>query len=295
MPRSAKGRTWPRRAAAVAMWLAALVVIAAWVAGGVIISPAPCVVGKLPSDLHGESVTIQSASGARLRGWFVPGRKGVGAVVLLHGVRGSRLDTLGRARLLSKAGFAVLLIDLQAHGESGGDRITFGYRESHDAQAAVMWTRNKCPGEKVGVIGVSLGGAAVILSDPPLPVDAVVLEMVYPTITDAITDRITMRTGPWGRALIPLLLWQMKSRLGITADQLRPVDKVGRITAPKLFIAGSNDKHTPLAEARRLYDAASAPKALWVVPGADHTNLYDFAPADYAAHVVPFFTKTLAR
>src|SRR4051812_10569967 len=155
--------------------------IVVWVAGGILSAPAPQAIGDLPSDVAGRSVQFRSESEATIHGWFIPGEKGAGAIALMHGVRANRLSMLVRARFLSRAGYAVLLFDFQAHGESTGEHITFGHLESRDAQAAVNFLRANAPGEKIGVIGVSMGGAAVLLAAPPLAVDALVLEMVYPT------------------------------------------------------------------------------------------------------------------
>lgn len=211
----------------------------------------------------------------------------------MHGVRGTRLAMLDRARFLSRAGYAVLLFDFQAHGESFGNHITFGYRESKDAQAAINFLRANAPGEKIGVIGVSMGGAAVLLSNPPLDVNAAVLEMVYPSINQAISDRLERRLGRWSGALTPLLSWQLKPRLGISADDLRPIDHVSKFNVPKLFIAGEQDRHTTLAESQQMFSAASEPKELWVVPRAEHIDVYPIAKAEYEQHVLGFFRKYL--
>jgi hypothetical protein len=45
-----------------------------------------------PPDLHAQTVTIPSKSGATLRGWFIVGRPGGGAVVLMHGIHSNRLS-----------------------------------------------------------------------------------------------------------------------------------------------------------------------------------------------------------
>jgi uncharacterized protein len=199
----------------------------------------------------------------------------------------------GRARFLRNAGYAVLLFDFQAHGESVGQHITFGYLESRDAQAAVDFLRATVPGEKIGVIGVSLGGAAATLATPPLKVDAIILEMVYPTIEEAIGDRLAIRLGGWSRALVPLLSWQLKPRLGISPGALHPIDRVGSITASKLFIAGAEDRHTTIAESRAPFAAAAAPKELWVIDHAGHEDLHAFARAAYEERVLAFFDRTL--
>jgi len=267
--------------------------IAIWVAGGVLSSPAPWPVGDLPADLTGQPVQFASASGETIHGWLIPGRQGAGAIALLHGLRSSRLGMLGRARFLSAAGYTVLLFDFQAHGESTGKRITFGYLESQDAQAAIQLLRTSAPGEKIGVIGLSMGGAAAILATPRLDVDAMSLETVYPRINQAIANRLAVRLGGWAGALSPLLSWQLKPRLGVGAEALCPVDKVAGITAPKLFIAGAEDHHTTLAESYQLFNAATSPKEFWILPGADHTDPHGVVPKEYEQRILSFFEKHL--
>lgn len=291
----AKGLLSPKRILVGSLLVIATAAIALWIAGSLLSASANHRVGDLPADLQGRAVSFPSASGATVRGWLIRGGKGSGAILLLHGVRGSRLDMLDRARFLARDGYSVLLIDLQAHGESTGKHITFGNLESRDAQAAVEFLRTTLPGERVGVIGVSLGGAATLLATPPLKADAMVLEMVYPTIDQAIGDRLALRFGRWSRMLAPLLSWQLKPRLGISAHDLRPIDRVGDLKTPKLFIAGSEDRHTRLEESRALFAAASEPKDLWVVNGASHQDLHVFTREEYERRVLGFFAKILRR
>ncbi len=269
--------------------------VGTWLTGSYLSSPAQQPIGILPPDLVGYPVQFLSESGATLNGWLLPGWKGAGAIVLMHGVRANRLSMLERARFLSSAGYAVLLFDFQAHGESLGKRITFGYLESMDARAAVRFLRSNARGEKIGVIGISMGGAAALLASPALDVDAMVLEMVYPSIDQAIKNRLTMRLGGWSHVLTPLLTVQFKARFGITADALRPIDKVGSVRCPKLFIVGAQDQHTSLEESRQMFEMASEPKELWVVNNAEHVDLYPLAKREYEQHVVDFFGLRLNR
>jgi fermentation-respiration switch protein FrsA (DUF1100 family) len=104
-----------------------------------------------------------------------------------------------------------------------------------------------------------------------------------------------MALGGWARILTPLLSLQMKPRLGVSADEMRPVNKIGQIQVPKLIIAGSEDRHTTLGESRALFDVAAEPKQLWVVQGAAHTDMCLFAPAEYRDRVLAFFAATLTR
>jgi pimeloyl-ACP methyl ester carboxylesterase len=145
--------------AVVALGMSAMMA-AAIVVGLRLSTPRPATVGAPPANLvRAEVVEIPSASGAVLRAWWVPADEpDAGAVVLLHGVWENRRRMLRRAEVLSAEGYAVLLPDLQAHGESNGWRITFGGLESRDAAAAVGFVRARLPGVRIGLIGVSLGG-----------------------------------------------------------------------------------------------------------------------------------------
>lgn len=216
-------------------------------------------------------------------------------MLLLHGVRGNRRDMLSRAEFLHAHRYSVLLIDFQAHGESAGEQITFGARESQDVTAALVNLQRWVPGEPVGVIGVSMGAAAFVLSENRPAVNAVVLESMYPTIEQAISDRLRLHLGPAGPLLAPVLSVQLRPRLGVGIDELRPIDHVGSIGAPLLFLSGTLDQHTSLEEARALFAAASEPKEFWAVAGAAHVNLHRYAKEEYERRVLSFFAANLNR
>ena len=223
---------------------------------------------------------------------------GQGAVVLMHGVRGNRLSMVRRAETLHAQGYAVLLFDFQAHGESSGERITFGYLEALDAEAGVEFVHRRLPGQRVGAIGMSLGGAAALLGPQPLPVDALVLESVYPDIDAALTNRLRLNLGPvlgtvFSPILTPLFETLLPPILGVKPNQLRPVDHIRRLTAPVLLISGTKDQHTPIGEARSLFDHAPQPKLFWAVEGAAHGDMEMYNPSDYWRVVLPFFAKYL--
>jgi uncharacterized protein len=218
----------------------------------------------------------------------------------MHGVRGNRLAMVQRARMLQAVGFAVLLFDFQAHGESTGARITFGYREGMDAAAAVAFMRQRLPTERVGVIGSSLGGAAALLGPAPLPVEALVLESVYPDIGSAIANRMRVVLGRHLGALLarPLAnLFQvlLPPVLGVKPTDLRPIDHIATVTAPLLVASGTRDDRTTIAETLALYARAPEPKLLWVVDGAGHVDLEAHVPDEYRRLVLAFLSDKLQR
>jgi alpha-beta hydrolase superfamily lysophospholipase len=264
-----------------------------YVVGRQLSQPVPARIGPAPSDLQAEPIVFQSRSGAAVHGWLSRGPIHGGAILLLPGVRANRLAMVERARFLRAAGYSTMLIDFQATGESPGQAITFGWRERLDVVAAVELLRRLLPGEPVGIIGTSLGGAATLLAAPSLEVQAVVLEAVYPSVDQAVQNRLRMRFGPAGALLAPFLLVQLRPRLGVWPSELRPVDCIPLLRCPTLVIGGTADEHTTPADTQQLYAAAHQPKELWMIPDARHVDFLRAAGEEYKRRVLGFFQSAL--
>jgi uncharacterized protein len=263
----------------------------AWLLGSKLVQPQNHAV-PLPAGFDAQIVSIPG-SGHAIAGWWVDRGGESPVVVLLHGVRADRSSMVSRAQLLIRHGCSVLLIDLQAQGETPGEAITLGYRESGDVVASRDWIRSRASGRRIGVIGESMGGASVLLAPQPSGFDAVVLEAVYPRIGRAVENRIRMWLGPLAPLLTPLLLMQLQPRLHISEADLEPIRSIGRLGAPVLVVAGSRDEHTTLEESQELFRAAVAPKQIWIVEGAKHQDLLRYDSKGYEEHVVGFLNRLL--
>src|ERR1043166_429221 len=273
-----------------------LVIVFAATGCAFVANPSKVRIPSPPTTLRAEEVSLASASGSRIKGWLSRGKPGGGAVLLLHGVGSNRTSMLARAEFLYKEGFTVLAPDFEGHGESSGETVTYGARESLDAAAAMEFLRTVAPGERIGIIGVSMGGAATLLGSGPLPADAYVLESVYPTIRQAVSNRLGAWLGPvggLGRLFTSPVLGMIHSKTGVSEKELQPIARIGDLHAPLLMLAGTEDRYTPLAEAESLFAHAPSPKTFWAVQGADHEDLYDFAPEKYEELVGAFLTELL--
>jgi len=254
--------------------------------------PRPARLDPAAIGLPVEAVTIPSRSGSELAGWYLPG-SGRGAVLLLHGVKSNRLVQVERMRFLRDAGYSSLAIDFQAHGQSPGDRITFGGRESLDARSALAWLRAKNPQDCIAVLGISMGGAAILIGDP-IQADAVVLESTFPDLAGGLTRRLADSTGPPGRALAPLLLLAMRLA-GVDPWELRPIDGIRRLHVPIFVMSGTDDRKVAAEESRALFAAANSPKQYWEVAGAWHVDLAAVRGGAYRERLLDFLDSTLRK
>lgn len=266
-------------------------IICGTIAGWLLAHPVQTRIGNPPGDLNAQPITFGSDSGAAVHGWWCPVQNAKGTVLLLPGIRANRLSMVDRARFLRRAGYSVLLIDFQATGETAGDHITFGWKESRDVVAAIDFIHKADPTTPVAIIGSSLGGVAALLATPPLKIDALVLEEVYPTIGIATRNRMENYLGAFGRTLTPLLLNQLQWRLGVSASQLRPVDHIDHVQCPVFIMSGENDRNTRPTDTRMLVERARNPKEVWWVPNAGHVDLHHAARQEYETRVLAFLQK----
>ena len=235
-----------------------------------------------------ENVVLKSTHGSILRA-----EKNSVCALLMHGVRSDRSSMIGKSLFLKENGITSLLIDLQAHGETPGDEITFGIRESRDAENGLQYLRAKENCEKVIAIGQSLGGASALLGAGPIKVDALILESVYPTIEEAVENRLEMRLGSAGRLLAPLLYQQVPLRINASLDELKPINALKKLHVPVFIISGTNDQRTKVDETKRMYIEANEPKQLWLVDGAAHEDLLAYSPEEYKTKIMDFIKHSL--
>jgi alpha-beta hydrolase superfamily lysophospholipase len=206
----------------------------------------------------------------------------------MHGYRGSRLTMLKHALVLNMQGFTVLSFDFQAHGRSGGKRVTLGWLERRDAEAAMLYMRTMYPAEKLGIVAVSMGGAAAVVGQAKKIASAMVLEQVYPRLDRAVLNR-------FGPVLGHAFLVQVPLRLGFRPSSLAPIDCIKDYAKPLLLLAGSADTGTPPSETQALFAAANAPKELVVFDGAGHECLLEKDPALWLSKVLPFLEEHLGQ
>lgn len=247
-------------------------------------------VRPLPADFGFavEEARFAATDGVALRGWFVPCAGSPRAAVLLHGHGSTRSQMIARARLLRAHGYAVLLCDARGHGESGGDRVSFGLHETRDLLGALAYARSRGASE-IGCLGASQGGATIALAADRLhDVRWVVLESAFPDLPTAIDRRFrhTLHLPSWFAGLLmrPIAEW----RIGATAKEIAPRETLGRLKCPVLILSGELDAYTTLEDARRLFAAAPSQRQFWLVPRAGHVDLYGAAGRDYEQHLLAF-------
>ena len=250
----------------------------------------------------GEDFVLQTRDHVELRGWKVRVAKPNGDWVLLfHGVSDNRAGMLGSADLLLRHGLSVVMMDSRAHGRSGGDMATYGWKERYDT---VSIANELYASEKVRhlfALGVSMGGAIALQSAAVEPrIEGVVAEDPFADLREVSYDYAGLRTWPMlGKTyFLPASVFAMRSMSeagGFNPDDVSPVKAVAERPFAVLLICGTRDNTIPCRHAERIYAAATGPKELWIVSGAFHASALGQDPAEYEKRVVSFFENVGAR
>ena len=256
-----------------------------------------------------EEVRIPSRDpGIEIAGWWLPAtpRDGEGpapAVVVVHGFTACRQDhaVLLPAGMLHRNGYSVLLIDLRDHGDSTREdgRFAGGTDEYRDVLGAWDWLRTEqgLAPASIGLLGISLGAATVLLATGQEPgVAAVWEDSSYADLGTAIDAELTREGYP--TFLAPGGVFVARIISGDDLVSYSPLDAVGSLDGRPLFIThGTNDERLSVAYGHRLEEAVRAAGGnveTWYVEGAKHTEAMVTDPAGYEERLVGFFATTLA-
>lgn len=198
-------------------------------------------------------------------------------MLLTHGFAAHRRKP-AYARLADSLSLRVptLSLDLRGHGTSAGTS-TFGHLEALDVAAGVDWLRRRGHDEVV-VVGVSMGGTAVVHALGAHDVDAAAVVLISAPSRLGRTDAEPLarlddvwRTG-WKRRLLRTVTGV---RL-IAPVELPPFDHprdlIGEVEVPLLVVHGEDDHFFPPSDAEELAAAAGGPARTWILPHFGHAE-----------------------
>jgi dipeptidyl aminopeptidase/acylaminoacyl peptidase len=243
-------------------------------------------------------VSVAASDGSHLQGWFArPAKANGDAVILLHGVGDNRQGMMGFAELFLSNGFAVLVPDSRAEGESGGDFPTYGLKESNDVHRWFEWLVMQQQPKCVFGMGESMGAAILLQSvEKENRFCAVIAESSFASFRQIAYVRVGQffRTGTWlGRvALRPAVelafLYGMATR-GINLADASPERSVVGSRVPIFLIHGLADDNIPPQQSERIRAHNPAEIVLWEVPNAGHCGAVNAAGQEFDTRVVGWF------
>ena len=224
-------------------------------------------------------VDIKRADGLRQFGWEMrrPGEATSAPWVLfLHGNAGSIASRVNIARYEQLRLLGLNVMAPEYRGFGGLDGVPSEPAVYADARAAYDHLRQTLgvPPGRIAIYGWSLGAAVAVDLAAQVPEAAVILEGA-PASLVAI-----------GQSQYPLFPIGLLMR-----NPFHAVDKIDRIKAPMLFLHSPEDRIVPIAEGRRLFDAARTSKKFVEVRGG-HVNAAEVDADTFLASIGALLNAT---
>ena len=225
------------------------------------------------------------------------------AVALFHGFTGDRAEShwmfVKCSRALALAGIASLRFDFYGSGESAGEFREMSLTgEIADGRAAVAFLRGQTAidPQRVGLLGLSLGGLIAATLAPSLKAKAVVLwSAVAHTarLREVVKKSATRIPGKPGALQFDAR--EISPRLVEDVLKFEPIRHLARFKEPTLIIHPENDVVIPVSHARDFFWAAGAEaKELAIIPGADHVYSSIAWEQDVILRTVHWFGRYLS-
>jgi dipeptidyl aminopeptidase/acylaminoacyl peptidase len=278
----------------------ALLLWLVWRASTRLIRPPHRRAEKSPADyqLAFENISFTTHDGLTLRGWFIPAPRANGTIILCHGYTGDCSPDLQYAPMFLARGYNTLYFDFRGHGASDGNYTSLVFFERRDLLAAIDFLRARGI-ERIGLLGFSMGGAIALATAPLSPiVIGVVSDCAFAELQTVIRTELRRRGVP--SIITAAMSWSIVAvaslRLRANLFSADPIHWVNR-SAPRamLIMHAENDADVPVSEARRMFAAAKEPKALWIVPHAQHRDIEAVACDEYRARIIGFFDRAFDR
>jgi fermentation-respiration switch protein FrsA (DUF1100 family) len=220
-----------------------------------------------------QRVEIPTEDGVTLVAWTIPAEPASALWLLIcHGNAGnlSQFDRTVHYAGLRQLGLNLLAFDYRGYGESGGAPSEAGlYRDADAAYRYLTKERGVSP-ERIIVFGHSLGSAVAVDLASRAPAAGLIVEGAFTSAFDR------------GQELYPYIPVRW-----IAASRFSSLEKIERVTVPKLFLHATEDEVIPLAHGRRLYEAAPAPKSFVELRGG-HGDAFDVDSARYFGSIAKF-------
>ncbi len=249
-----------------------------------------------------EDVYQTSFDGLRLHATYFPALEEYAnkrkVAICFHGYTSQGMsDYIGLSDYYLKRGYAMLLPDARAHGESEGEYIGFGCLGRKDALVWINWVIQEL-GEDVGIVlhGTSMGGATVLMAsglELPGQVKGIVSDCAFTSPKEVFTHVLHSMYHLPAFPAIPGADILNRRLAGYGMDECNAKREVAKAKVPILFIHGTKDTFVPYHMCREIYDCCASPKKILEVEGAAHAESYYKDTESYERALDEFFGEIM--
>ncbi len=215
----------------------------------------------VPADADLAGVTersIKTPDGETIIAWYAPAKAGQPTLLYFHGNGGALETRRDRIRKYMNRGRGIFMLSYRGYSGSTGKPTEAA--NVADAKLAYDALRKEgVAAEDIIFYGESLGSGVAVQVARENPAQGIVLDSPYTSLAD-----IGAQVYWW----LPVR-WLMTD----TYDSRR---YIAELKLPIFILHGAEDEVVPAAMGQELYERATAPKEIAVLPGAGHNDHWQF-------------------
>ncbi len=227
-------------------------------------------------------LSLETEDGFSLAAWEVAAEAPKGVVVLVSGIHNPSVTAFfGYAKMLRENGYASVLVEMRAHGDSEGDKICLGMYEYLDVKAGVAYIQEQAAYQGLPVIawGTSMGAATALNAIGEIPeIDGVISCSAYSSWPDEFCDMMASMGAPAFLVAIqkPFVWGYSGIEYGFDKLKINPLEEIQRLNGrPALLMHSTGDSQVPYANFERLMAKAPDTVETFIRKGDEHFICYE--------------------
>ena len=226
-----------------------------------------------------EEIIIPTKNDRNLYGWWVPSdnpnNEKKPTIILVHGWSRNVDRTMAFIKKLHPAGYNLLAFDSRCHGKSDDDKFSSMVKFMEDIRATIDFSENlpNVDADKIGVLGLSIGGAgSIYAASLDKRIKSVVTVGAFSHPSRVMEIEFKKRKIPQF-PFVWLIFKYMEYRIGAKFDDIAPSNNIAKTNAGVFLIHGVDDATAPVLHADDLYQAGNPDKVkLWKIEGKGHSG-----------------------
>lgn len=205
--------------------------------------------------MNQRAVSYPSVDGTKLSAWIIPAHDANAAAMWLlicHGQSGN-IGYAERPEFYASAratGLNLFAFDYRGFGASEGSPREDGFYDDAMASYRYLVDSLRVPPARIIIFGHSLGSGVAIELATRVPAAALVVEGAYTSLPDRAQE------------IYPYFPVRV-----IATQRFASIDKIARVTTPKLLLHSPTDDIIPFAHGERLFARATEPKRFVTLKG----------------------------
>ncbi|MFW5720057.1 MAG: alpha/beta hydrolase [Candidatus Dojkabacteria bacterium] len=240
-----------------------------------------------------EEVPLQTRDKVDFEGWYIQAKKPKAAIVLVHGFTldsktGGVTTMIPHAQFLVESGYSVLIINLRSFTGSRHKKVYLGTREWREVQSGYEFLKEQesLKHKKIGLYGVSMGAASVLVASGSLRIG----DFVIATVPFLNPVSLIIHYAKFKRIkkffFKPLVRLALVIELGIGYGKNTPGTVAKQIQAPVFITGARKDYIVNTQDAIQIYQDIESEKEIWLAD-ATHDTLGD-QPHELKSRVLKF-------